>query len=156
MNLVVRAPHDQMGPMAPEETGKRRGPTAMSDEHKAALAQGRAEGRAVKAYLEALAANKPKRGRKRTPESIRKRLDAIDATIDDAGPMARLQMAQERIDLDAELQRMGQQVDISGLEDDFVAVAASYGRRKGISYAAWREVDVPAAVLKRAGIGRGD
>ena len=127
----------------------------MTDEHKAALARGRAEGRAVKAYLEALAANKPKRGRKRTAESITKRLDRIAADIDDASPMTRLQLVQERMDLEAELGRMGQQVDISGLEDAFVAVAKDYGERKGISYAAWREVDVPAAVLKRAGVGRG-
>ena len=127
----------------------------MTDEHKAALAQGRAEGRAVKAYLEALAANKPKRGRKRTPESIGKRLEKIAAELDDADPMAKLQLVQERMDLEAELERMGEQVDMTGLEDDFVAVAKAYGERKGISYAAWREVDVPAAVLKRAGVGRG-
>ena len=47
----------------------------MSDEHKAALADGRAQGRAVRAYLEALEANKPRRGRKRTPESMRARID---------------------------------------------------------------------------------
>lgn len=127
----------------------------MTDEHKAALAQGRAEGRAVKAYLEALAANKPKRGRKRTPDSIAKRLEKIDAELDDASPMNRLQLVQERMDLEGELARMGDQVDLSGLEDGFVAVAKAYGSRKGISYAAWREVDVPASVLKRAGIGRG-
>ena len=46
----------------------------MSSEHKAALARGREHGRAVKNYLEALSANKPKRGRKRTPDSINKRL----------------------------------------------------------------------------------
>ena len=38
----------------------------MSAEHKAALAQGRSEGKAVRDYLDALRANKPKRGRKRT------------------------------------------------------------------------------------------
>ena len=141
--------------MAEEETGRKRGPANMSDEHKAALAKGRAEGRAVKAYLEAIAANKPKRGRKRTPESIGKRLAVIDDTVDAADPMTKLQLIQERMDLEAELTRMSEQVDISGLEDDFVAVAAAYGERKGISYAAWRAVDVPSAVLKRAGIGRG-
>ena len=144
-----------MATMAPDEIAKKRGPAAMTDEHKAALAQGRAEGRAVKAYLEALAANKPKRGRKRTPESIGKRLEKIAAELDDAEPMAKLQLVQERMDLEAELERMGEQVDMTGLEDDFVAVAKAYGERKGISYAAWREVDVPAAVLKRAGVGRG-
>ena len=32
--------------------------------------------------------------------------------------------------------------------------AAEYGRRKGITYAAWREAGVPSAVLSRAGIAR--
>ena len=30
-----------------------------------------------------------------------------------------------------------------------------YAQRKGISYAAWRELGVPADVLKKAGISRG-
>ena len=77
----------------------------MTDEHKAALAEGRAQGRAVRAYLEALEAHKPKRGRKRTPESMRTRLDVIDSTIDDADPMSRLQMVQERMDLVAALEQ---------------------------------------------------
>ena len=46
----------------------------MTEEHKAALARGRSEGKAVRDYLDALRANKPKRGRKRTPDSIKKRL----------------------------------------------------------------------------------
>ena len=49
----------------------------MTDEHKAALRRGRSEGRVVRDYLEGLRATKPKRGRKRTPESINKRL-AVD------------------------------------------------------------------------------
>ncbi len=128
----------------------------MTDEHKAALAEGRAQGRAVRAYLEALEAHKPKRGRKRTPDSMRARLGVIDATIDDADPMARLQMVQERIDLTAALEAAEQVVDLTALEDGFVAAAKAYGARKGISYAAWREVGVPTAVLKRAGISRAD
>ena len=36
----------------------------MSDAHKEALAEGREQGRAVRRYLEALEANKPRRGRK--------------------------------------------------------------------------------------------
>ena len=39
----------------------------MTAQHKAALAEGRSEGRAVKSYLEALEKNRPRRGRKRTP-----------------------------------------------------------------------------------------
>ena len=48
----------------------------MTDSHKAALERGRAEGRIVRDYLEALRSNKPKRGRKRTADSINKRLAA--------------------------------------------------------------------------------
>lgn len=126
----------------------------MSDDHKAALAQGRVQGRAVRGYLEALQSNRPKRGRKRTPESIAKRLDAIEAELGSADPMKRLQLAQERIDLRAELDAGEQTVDIEGLEKEFVAAAKGYSERKGISYAAWRESGVPASTLRAAGITR--
>ena len=62
--------------MATEETGPE---VPMSDEHKAALAAGRNESRAVKNYLDALESNRPKSGRKRTPDSIKKRLTEIEA-----------------------------------------------------------------------------
>ena len=133
-----------------------RGPKNMTDEHKAALAAGRAEGRAVKKYLEALAEHKPKRGRKRTPDSINARLRKIDDEFIGADPVKQLNLVQERIDLNAELASMEDPVDLSALEDEFVGAAKSYGERKGISYAAWREVGVPAAALKRAGISRSD
>ena len=128
--------------------------TPMSDEHKAALAEGRNQGRAVRRYLEALDAHKPKRGRKRTQESMQKRLDRIDVELVSADPLKRLQLIQERLDLKEELERAGQTVDLSGLEQDFVDAAAAYRRRKGISYAAWRELGVEPAVLKRAGVSR--
>jgi hypothetical protein len=126
----------------------------MTAEHKAALAKGREQGRDVRRYLEALDAHKPKRGRKRTPESIKKRLDLIDQELTEADPLKRLQLVQERIDLTEELDRVGTVVDLTDLEDAFARSASSYSDRKGISYAAWRELGVPAAVLKRAGISR--
>lgn len=126
----------------------------MSDEHKAALAEGRREGRAVRAYLEALDAHRPKRGRKRTPESIRSKLAKINETIDGADPVKKLEMIQERMDLETELETMENKPDLSGLEDEFVGAAKGYAERKGISYQAWRELGVEAAVLKRAGITR--
>lgn len=126
----------------------------MTDEHKAALAEGRAEGRAVKAYLEALDTNRPKRGRKRTPDSIKKRLDAIESELADASPISRLQLIQERMDLGKELATLDTKVDMSAVEAAFVKTGATYAGRKGISYAAWRELGVPADVLKRAGITR--
>lgn len=127
----------------------------MSDAHKQALAEGREQGRAVRQYLEALEAHKPKRGRKRTPDSMQKRLATIEERVGSADPLARLQLVQERMDLQRELAASQQKVDLSALEKDFVGAARAYGDRKGITYAAWRESGVDPAVLKKAGIGRG-
>ncbi len=135
----------------------KRGPKGpMTDEHKAALATGRNEGNAVRNYLEALRNNKPKRGRRRTRESIASRLTAIDSELESADPMNELRLRQERRDLQAEVASMGAKVDISALENGFVSVAKSYSTRQGISYATWREIGVDAAVLKRAGISRSE
>ena len=127
----------------------------MSSEHKEALAQGREESRAVKRYLEALDAHRPRRGRRRTPESIGKQLASIEEKLATADPLTRLKLLQDRIDLQKELSGSEEQVDITQLEEDFVKVARAYGERKGLSYAVWREVGVDPAVLKRAGISRG-
>lgn len=129
-------------------------PKKMTNEHKQALAEGRAEGRAVKAYLDALEQQKPRRGRKRTADSIGKRLTAIEAQLADASSLHRLQLVQERRDLEAELAGMDTTVDISALEADFVKVAKAYSERKGIEYASWRELGVGADVLKKAGVSR--
>ena len=127
----------------------------MTDSHKAALERGRAEGRVVRDYLEALRSNKPKRGRKRTADSINKRLAAIDDELSAASAIEELQLIQERRDLNAELASRGSGIDLGEIEDSFVSVAKGYGERKGISYASWRDVGVSAATLKRAGISRG-
>jgi hypothetical protein len=126
----------------------------MSDTHKAALAEGRAQGRAVRHYLEALESSKPKRGRKRTRESVAKRLEAVEALLETADPVKRLQMSQERLDLEAELAADEETVDLAGIEAEFLAAAKPYSERKGISYAAWREIGVPASTLRAAGITR--
>lgn len=126
----------------------------MTDEHKAALERGRAEGRVVREYLEGLRSSKPKRGRKRTPDSINNRLRTIEEALTEATAIEELQLIQERRDLTAELEQMDRGVDLTELEAAFVGVARAYGDRKGISYASWREVGVSAATLKRAGIGR--
>jgi hypothetical protein len=132
----------------------KRGPKEMTDTHKAALERGRAEGRIVRDYLEALRSNKPKRGRKRTADSINKRLAAIDDEIAAASAIEELQLIQERRDLTTELASLGTGIDLGEIEESLVKVAKGYGDRKGISYASWRDVGVSAAVLKRAGISR--
>src|SRR5437588_2413109 len=103
----------------------------MSDTHKAALAEGREQGRAVRRYLEALEAHKPRRGRKRTPESMEKRLAAIEEKLPDADPLTRLQLVQERMDLQRQLEAADSSVDMQALDDEFVKAAPDYSRRKG-------------------------
>ena len=130
-------------------------PRSMSNAHKEALAEGREQGRAVRRYLEALEANKPRRGRKRTPEGIQRRLAAIEERLASADALSRLHLAQERMDLEAELASSSEGVDLGALEAAFVRAAGPYSQRKGIGYEAWRAAGVEPRVLKAAGIGRG-
>lgn len=126
----------------------------MTAEHKAALAKGREEGLAVRRYLEALESSRPRRGRKRTPASVDRKLAAIEAQLATADPLSRLHLLQDKKDLIEERARMGEVHDLTELEKQFVKVARSYGERKGISYGTWRSAGVSAAVLQRAGIPR--
>lgn len=128
----------------------------MSPEHKEALARGRREGAAVRDYLNALDAHKPKRGRQRTRDSVERQLARTIESIGDADPFDRLQLVQDRMDLEAELTEMDKQegADLAELEEAFVEVAKSYASRKGISYGAFRTLGVPAAVLRAADVTR--
>lgn len=135
----------------------KRGPKMpMTDEHKAALAKGRVEGRVVREYLEGLRATKPKRGRKRTAETVATRLETINAELESASPIDELLLVQERRDLRSELESMSDIIDMKQLEAEFVALAKSYSQSKQISYQSWRDVGVEASVLKAAGISRGN
>jgi hypothetical protein len=128
----------------------------MSSAHKAALAEGRNHARTVGNYLEALEANKPKRGRPRTLDSVEKRLQTVSDELKSASGISRLALLQERRDLEVELAgKQGGGTNIATLEKEFVKVGKTYSERKGISYGAWREFGVPADVLKKAGITRG-
>lgn len=133
----------------------KRGPKMpMTAEHKAALAKGRVEGRVVREYLEGLRATKPKRGRKRTAETVATRLETINAELGSASPIDELLLVQERRDLRSELESMSDIIDMKQLEAEFVALAKSYSQSKQISYQSWRDVGVEASVLKAAGISR--
>jgi uncharacterized Ntn-hydrolase superfamily protein len=135
---------------APKKSAKR----TMSADHKAKLAQGRNESRIVSKYLDALAAGKGKRGRKRTPESINIQIARIDKALAAASPIQKLELTQKRYDLVSEHTRLTSRVDLTSVEKDFVKVAKSFANRNGISYNAFRELGVSAEVLKRCGISR--
>jgi hypothetical protein len=128
----------------------------MSDEHKAALAEGRNLSRSVGRYLEALEAHKPKRGRKRTADSVKKQLAQVSESLKTASGARRLELIQQRRSLEVEMASMQAGTpDISALEKEFIKSAKSYSARKGITYGAWREFGVPPEVLRKAGISRG-
>ncbi len=127
----------------------------MSDEHKAALAEGREQGRGIRRYIDALESHRPKRGRKRTPESMTQRLAAIDEELR-RPTLHRLHLVQERLELERELASSeGKGADLEELEAPFIEVAAAYGEGKRLTYEAWRSIGVAPRVLKAAGIGRG-
>lgn len=127
---------------------------AMTKAHKEAMAVGRRQSRAVKLYLEALERGR-KRGPKVTPERLEARIADAEAAIgSEDDPVKRLQLIQDRMDDEERLEELRNEPDRDELEQAFVDVAADYGERKGISYKAWRELGVPAATLKTAGIPR--
>lgn len=132
--------------------GKKTAKRAMTDEHKAALAEGREQTRIVGRYLEALEIHKPKRGRKRTTESVQSRLDKIEIELADASPVKRLELLQEQKDLQVELEAKAPEVDLEALETEFIKVGKAYADRKGIARSTFQSVGVPAGVLKAAGI----
>jgi hypothetical protein len=111
---------------------------------------------AVRDYLKAMEQNAPRRGRKRTPESVERQLAVLEGEMEGASVTKRLDLIQQRIDLEADLETLQQagSVDLSALEAGFATHAAAYGGRRGISYAAWREVGVSSTTLKSAGIRR--
>src|ERR1700685_2819722 len=152
MRVKRRAAMVHNGCMAKAKTQAPRKP--MSTGHKAALARGRAESASVRHYLEALETSKPKRGRKRTPASIDRRLAAIETQLAGADALTKLHLLQERKDLSDERSRVAQVKDLSALEKQFIKVAKAYGERKGITYGTWRSAGVSAAVLHAANISR--
>jgi hypothetical protein len=123
----------------------------MSDEHKAALAEGRSQARAIKSYLKVIASRKP--GRPVNKESLESRLAKITQKLEDAdNPLDEIDLIQSRLDIERALVDLEDAKDIADLEAEFVEHAAAYSDRKGISYTAWREYGVPAKVLRAAGI----
>ena len=74
------------------------------------------------------------------PESVSKRLAAIDIDFSTADPLDELRPTQERFDLRAELDSMGRTIDPTALEAQFVKNARSQSARGRISHTSWRAV----------------
>lgn len=126
---------------------------SLSDDHKAALAKGRSEARTVRAYLDALATKKPRGAA--NAATLQQRLERLTEQVEaEQNSLKRLQLIQQRFDVEDKLKALNDSVDYEALEAAFVAAAASYSERKRISYSAWREAGVAPDVLKTAGIRR--
>ncbi|MCE2527063.1 MAG: hypothetical protein J4G00_05990 [Actinomycetia bacterium] len=124
----------------------------LSPEVRAARAAARAETRAVRVYLEGLQASVGHRGRRKPPQQ---ELAEVQAQLEtESDQLRRLSLIQKRIDAQRRLAEYKDPVAIDALEAEFVNVAKSYSARKGISYKAWREMGVAAAVLSKGGIPR--
>jgi len=128
---------------------------SLAPSHKQALAQGRAESAIVNRYLLALGTTK-RRGRPLSKERMTRRFDAAHRQLAASTGLAKLVAAQEIRDLKGALDELAQRDPqrLRSLEDAFVRVARRFSERRGISYEAWREVGVPAAILRRAKVAR--
>lgn len=126
----------------------------MSNAHKEALAKGRAQGKAVRDYLAALEeGSKP--GRRLSEAELTEKVGTLNQQIEEEdNPAKRVELIQKRLDYEERLAKMEDRPDVDALEKAFVEAAGEYSERKGISYTAWREAGVPAAVLKQAGVPR--
>lgn len=125
----------------------------ISEEHKQRMAQGRRQTKVVERYLRSLERVKAQKKRSATPEEIERKLGEIQSALVSAQGIERLELLQQREDfqrtaLEAEPENHAE------LEHQFIAVAKSFGDRKGVSYSTWREFGVPKTVLDAAGVER--
>lgn len=126
----------------------------VTPEHRQAMTQGRKDARAVRDYLKALSTRPG--GRTVNVDTLRSRLTKLNAKIDMTdNPLTRVALIQSRLDLEQRISDASGEIDMDALERDFIRVAREYSANKGITWAAWREVGVPAAVLKATGLPRG-
>ena len=128
--------------------------SGMSAEHKAALAKGRAQSKAVRDYLRMLEQD-GRRSSNMSADQLNAKIHELQTRIDETeDPARRVELIQRRIDLEEHLGSVEEAPDPDALEKNFIDAAKEYSERKGISYPAWRELGVPAATLKAAGVPR--
>lgn len=101
----------------------------------------------VNAYLETLRTRPTKRARSEAQLRAELARTAEALTDESLSNLRRLDLVQKQLDLTAAVSNHN-----TDLEDEFVAFAREWSEKRGTSYAAWRAMGVPAAVLDRAGI----
>lgn len=126
----------------------------MTDAHRRAAADGRAQARHIASYLEALETRRARPSRRQTPDELKRELSDIEASLAAATGLRKLEFAQRSIDLKAALNAREPDDDFERRRQAFITHAKAYSDRKGISYEAWRTVGVSATDLQAAGIAR--
>ena len=107
----------------------------------------------MRAYLDALTIKKPRGAA--NAATLQQRMDRLTDQIEaEKNSLKRLQLIQQRFNVEDKLKAVDDSIDYEALEADFVAAAASYSDRKGITYSAWRAAGVTPDVLKSAGVRR--
>lgn len=127
-------------------------PADSSSTHRASAAASREESFKVRAYLDALELQRPRRGPRLNADKIRTKLAKIEEELPTVSTLRRLELIQEQLNLLKQLKSIENAADIKELENDFIAVAQSYAERRKVSAHAFRAVGVPQDVLTRAGI----
>ncbi|MHB8190385.1 MAG: hypothetical protein ACYDHP_08215 [Ferrimicrobium sp.] len=125
---------------------------AMSEEHKRALSEGRAQSKAINEYLRFLEESRPKRGRRRDASRVSEQLLAVESKLQEARGLQKVELLQLRADLQEEMARLESTGDRVTLENEFARHAKAYSERKGIRYRTWVRFGVPTDLLERAGV----
>lgn len=108
--------------------------------------------KAIVAYLDVVAADKP-RGRRRTRDNVVAQLEQANNTLYVAETgFEKLIATKNVMALEAEIAAMDAADNHEELEAEFIAKASVYAEAKEIPRAAFRAVGVPARVLTEAGI----
>lgn len=119
---------------------------SMTADHYAKIQKGRAEGLAVRKYLEAVT-GKPSSNRRDISgqlERIKEELAIVTSPLD------RLKLLKKQYNLE---NNIGTQViDLAEAEREFIQVLPSYSEREGIPREVWLDAGVPESVLDKAGL----
>lgn len=117
-----------------------------------AAVERRLQAQLITNYLTALRAQKPTVSREVLLGRIAKAEKAL-IKAEEKGLWLKAMDAMERLSKhQATLAELDRQGSIEDLESRFVEIAKDYSDRKGLSYETWRYMQVPAKVLKEAGI----
>lgn len=103
----------------------------------------------IRTYLDALTGLSAEQLRQEREEELRQVEQELKN--EDLDVLARLLLVQRSLDLAAQPDTK----PTKKMEDDFVRVAQRFAGQRGISYEAFRDIGVPASLLKRAEISRG-